>query len=80
MKHEPYTIMCRRYYYGSKTATWLPIISDGTCSPSPVVCTSPVSAVAHCNALNETVYYLWHNESGRPDYGYIQPSGKVRMI
>lgn len=80
MRYKPYTIMVKRNWFGTTVGNWLAVIDNESPTFSPLIAGSPEDAVLTCAALDDDVYYLAHNESGRPEYGYVMPSGKVRAL
>jgi hypothetical protein len=96
MTYPAYTIMERPYYYASAlgvTHGWRPVSwwPDDDAPPHTsqwdnevghdlLIVDGPAAARALTAYYGSVPRYLGHNESGGPDIGYVQPSGRVRRI
>ncbi len=81
MAHDTYTIMQRRHYYNGTLGVikgWHTVLSDET--GQEIVATTASEAAMYCERLGAGRYELQHGEHSTPDYGYVQPSGKIRLI
>jgi hypothetical protein len=89
MKHAAYTIMQRRHFYAgtlnvSHLRAWHPVEIIPGMDGKEAVEAKPfgdgTAARQTCEYLsNYCTAELSHGEYCAPDYGYVLPSGKVRM-
>lgn len=84
MRYAPYTIMQRRYYYAGTLGVnrgWQPVqeIYDQDADDCPTA-NDASDARRLIGILESSLYYLSHGEYSPPDYGYVQPSGRIRKI
>jgi dTDP-4-dehydrorhamnose 3,5-epimerase-like enzyme len=76
-----YTIMQRRHYYDGTLGVirgWHTALSNET--GQEIIATTSSEARMYCERLGAGQYELAHGEYASPDYGYVQPSGKIRPI
>ena len=64
----PFAILCTHYYYGCREVT-LPLTDEG--GRNPELFASYEEAKKMVQSMDDCIYYLSHNESGRPIYTII---------
>ena len=83
MKYAPYTIMQRRHFYGERPR-WESMQWEGSdySRPQDGVLRFAERSLALCWIKQRKTEResLYHNEYSAPDYGYVQPSGRIRRI